>query len=95
MALIETYELIDAGRSPEEAIKIACPGVWAEWRDWIKAILSGERSILRDIITDPREAARITRLAYKDHAKTEALRRAKKSRKEADKEFWKEVAELM
>ncbi len=58
-------------------------------------MLSGERSILRGIITSPQEAAEVIGQAYKAGAKAEALRRAEKAKSEADAQFWREVAALL
>lgn len=95
LALLDARELMAAGASPEEAAALACRGAWAEWRDWVRAVLSGERSILRDIITNPQEAAEVTGQVYGRRAKAEALRRAENAESEADANFWREVAALL
>ncbi len=95
LALGPARELVAAGLSPEEAAALACRGAWAQWRDWVSAVLSGERSILRDIITSPQEAAEVIRRVYKAGAKAEALRRAEKAESEADAEFWRATAALL
>ena len=95
LALGRARELVAAGLSPEEAARLACRGAGAQWRQWVGAVLSGERSILRDIITSPQEAAEVIGQVYKAGAKAEALRRAEKAESEADAEFWREVAALL
>ncbi len=95
LALGPARELGAAGLSPEEAATLACRGAWAQWREWVSAVLSGERSILRDIITSPQEAAEVIGQVYKAGANAEALRRAEKAESEADAEFWREAAALL
>ncbi len=95
LALGPARELGAAGLSPEAAATLASRGAWAQWREWVSAVLSGERSLLRDIITSPQEAAEVMRQVYKAGANTEALRRAEKSESEADAEFWREAAEML
>ena len=63
LALGRARELVAAGLSPEEAATLACRGAWARWQEWVRAVLSGERSILRDLITSPQEAAEVMRQA--------------------------------
>ncbi len=95
LALGPARELVAAGLSPEEAATLACRGAGAQWREWVRAVLSGERSILRDIITSPQEAAEVIGQVYKAGAHAEALRRAEKAESEADAEFWREAAALL
>ena len=94
-ALLDARELLAAGTSADEAAALACRGKWAQWRDWVRAVLAGERSVLRDLITDPEEAADVTGDVYEDHAMAEALRRAEKAESRADAEVWHEVAALL
>ncbi len=95
LALGSARELGAAGLSPEEAATLACRGAWAQWRAWVSAVLSGERSILRDMITTPQEAAEVIGQAYKAGAKAEALRRAEKAKSEADAQFWRDAAAML
>ena len=95
LALGRARELVAAGLSPEEAATLACRGAGAQWRQWVGAVLSGERSILRDIITSPQEAAEVIGQAYKAGAKAEALRRAEKAKSEADAQFWRDAAAML
>ena len=95
LALGPTRELVAAGLSFEEAATLACRGAWAKWREWVRAVLSGERSILRDIITSPQEAAEVIGQVYKAGAKAEVLRRAEKAESEADAKFWREAAAML
>ncbi len=95
LALGPARERVAAGLSPEEAATLACCGAGAQWRKWVSAVLSGERSILRDIITSPQEAAEVMRQVYKAGANAEALRRAETAASEADAEFWREAATML
>ena len=95
LALGPARELVAAGLSLEEAATLACRGAGAQWRAWVRAVLSGERSILRDIITSPQEAADVIGQVYKAGAKAEALRRAETAESEADAEFWRAAAALL
>ncbi len=95
LALGPARELVAAGLSPEEATVLACRGAWAQWREWVSAVLSGERSILRDLITSPQEAAEVIGQVYKAGAKAEALRRAEKAKSEADAQFWRDAAAML
>ncbi len=95
LALGPARELVAAGLSPEEAATLACRGAAAQWRAWVSAVLSGERSLLRDIITSPQEAAEVIGQVYKAGANAEALRRAENAESEADAEFWRAAAALL
>lgn len=95
LALGPARELVAAGLSPEEAATLACRRAGAQWRAWVSAVLSGERSILRDIITSPQEAAEVISQVYKASAKAEALQRAEKAESAADAEFWREAAAML
>lgn len=95
LCLQDARNLVADGHSPEEAATLACHGAWLEWRPWVLAILEGRRSVIRDLITTPEEAAAVTRRTYGDRAQGEALRRAEESEAPADAEFWREVADLL
>ena len=47
VALARARELMAQGHSADEAARLACPGAWSEWRDFVRSQLSKARTDAR------------------------------------------------
>ena len=96
MAIFTACRLIaERGWTLDEAVKLACPNSWSEFRGCVRAFLSGESMDFNDADLNAAQMADVFRMLYRRDAHTEALKRAAHSERNTTAIFWRAVADLL